>query len=134
MSFGSVAIIGLGLLGGSVGLAVSEHLPALRTTGYDADPATRARAAERGLEQGCFAQHRQEWLGLGCAASWPQPRAAAAIVEIKVAGGHRSISQPGVGWAAINADTSASDAAVPFIFQLPAASLRMMPSCLCHQR
>lgn len=49
MSFGSVAIIGLGLLGGSVGLAVSEHLPALRTTGYDADPATRARAAERGL-------------------------------------------------------------------------------------
>ena len=49
MSFRSVAIIGLGLLGGSIGLAVAESLPGVRTTGYDADPATRARAAERGL-------------------------------------------------------------------------------------
>ncbi|WP_374589595.1 prephenate/arogenate dehydrogenase family protein [Novosphingobium sp.] len=49
MSFGSVAIIGLGLLGGSVGLALKEHLPQVATTGFDADPATRARAAERGL-------------------------------------------------------------------------------------
>ena len=45
----SVAIIGLGLLGGSIGLAVREFLPDLVTTGYDRDPATRARAAERGL-------------------------------------------------------------------------------------
>ncbi len=49
MSFGSVAIIGLGLLGGSVGLALGQHLPNIATTGFDADPATRARAAERGL-------------------------------------------------------------------------------------
>ena len=49
MSFRSVAIIGLGLLGGSVGLALGQHLPGLATTGFDADPATRARAAERGL-------------------------------------------------------------------------------------
>jgi len=49
MTFGSVAIIGLGLLGGSVGLALKEHLPQVATTGFDADPATRARAAERGL-------------------------------------------------------------------------------------
>ncbi len=49
MSFSRVAIIGLGLLGGSIGLAVSEHLPQVATTGYDADPATRARAEERGL-------------------------------------------------------------------------------------
>ena len=49
MSFGSVAVIGLGLLGGSVGLALSQHLPNIATTGFDADPATRARAAERGL-------------------------------------------------------------------------------------
>jgi len=46
---GSVAIIGLGLLGGSIGLAVQEFLPEVRTAGYDADPATRARARERGL-------------------------------------------------------------------------------------
>jgi len=49
MSFERVAIIGLGLLGGSIGLAVAEHLPELTTTGYDADPAVRRRAAERGL-------------------------------------------------------------------------------------
>ena len=49
MSFGSVAIVGLGLLGGSVGLALKEHLPQVATTGFDADPAARARAAERGL-------------------------------------------------------------------------------------
>ena len=49
MGFHRVAIIGLGLLGGSIGLAVKEHLPGVATTGYDADPATRARAAERGL-------------------------------------------------------------------------------------
>lgn len=49
MSFGSVAIVGLGLLGGSVGLALKEHLPQVATTGFDADPASRNRAAERGL-------------------------------------------------------------------------------------
>jgi len=49
MSFEHVAIIGLGLLGGSIGLAVAEHLPGTVTTGYDADPAVRRRAAERGL-------------------------------------------------------------------------------------
>lgn len=49
MSFGSVAIIGLGLLGGSTGLAVQQYLPQCATSGWDADPATRARAAQRGL-------------------------------------------------------------------------------------
>lgn len=49
MSFRRIAIIGLGLLGGSIGLAVREHLPDAVTTGYDRDPSTRLRAAERGL-------------------------------------------------------------------------------------
>ena len=49
MTFQRIAVIGLGLLGGSIGLAVREHLPTARTTGFDADPVTRARAAERGL-------------------------------------------------------------------------------------
>jgi cyclohexadieny/prephenate dehydrogenase len=49
VSFERVAIIGLGLLGGSIGLAVREQLPAVATAGWDRDPATRARAAERGL-------------------------------------------------------------------------------------
>ena len=49
MAFQRVAIIGLGLLGGSIGLAVREHLPGVTTTGYDADPAARTRAAARQL-------------------------------------------------------------------------------------
>jgi cyclohexadieny/prephenate dehydrogenase len=49
VSFERVAIIGLGLLGGSIGLAVAEHLPGVETRGYDSDPAVRRRAAERGL-------------------------------------------------------------------------------------
>jgi cyclohexadieny/prephenate dehydrogenase len=47
--FGHIAVIGLGLLGGSVGLAVREFLPGTVTTGFDLDPGHRARAAERGL-------------------------------------------------------------------------------------
>lgn len=49
MTFQRIAIIGLGLQGGSIGLAVGEYLPDARTTGFDLDPATRKRAAERGL-------------------------------------------------------------------------------------
>ena len=49
MSFEKVAIIGLGLLGGSIGLAVARELPGVTTTGYDSDPAVRVRARERGL-------------------------------------------------------------------------------------
>jgi len=49
MSFRHIAIIGLGLLGGSIGLAVAEHLPGAKTTGWDLSPDTRQRAAARGL-------------------------------------------------------------------------------------
>jgi cyclohexadieny/prephenate dehydrogenase len=45
----SLAIIGLGLLGGSIGLAVRARGLPVTTTGWDRDPAVRARAAERGL-------------------------------------------------------------------------------------
>jgi cyclohexadieny/prephenate dehydrogenase len=49
MSVSRVAILGLGLLGGSIGLAVAENLPNVVTTGYDTDPAVRQRAAKRRL-------------------------------------------------------------------------------------
>jgi cyclohexadieny/prephenate dehydrogenase len=56
VSFERIAIIGLGLLGGSVGLAVQEFLPGAKTTGYDADPATCDRAKARGLAGEVFDQ------------------------------------------------------------------------------
>jgi cyclohexadieny/prephenate dehydrogenase len=49
MSYRHIAIIGLGLIGGSIGLAVREDLPDATTTGWDIDPAVRRRARERGL-------------------------------------------------------------------------------------
>ncbi|MBH5321677.1 prephenate/arogenate dehydrogenase family protein [Aurantiacibacter sediminis] len=49
MAFRNVAIIGLGLLGSSLGLAVRKHLPDVHTTGFDADPAVREKARELGL-------------------------------------------------------------------------------------
>lgn len=44
-----VAIIGLGLLGGSLGLAVAEHAPEISTKGYDSSAGVRGRAAQRRL-------------------------------------------------------------------------------------
>lgn len=49
MTIRHVAIVGLGLIGGSIGLAVRENLPDLTTTGWDADGDVRAQAAARGL-------------------------------------------------------------------------------------
>jgi len=49
VTFQKVAIIGLGLIGGSVGLAIREQLSGVSTRGYDRDPAVRQRARERGL-------------------------------------------------------------------------------------
>ncbi len=49
MSFARVAIIGLGLIGGSIGLAVRDELSGVTTSGFDADPAVRERARERKL-------------------------------------------------------------------------------------
>jgi len=48
-TFARIAVIGLGLLGGSVARAVHAHLPDAITTGFDADPVVRARAREIGL-------------------------------------------------------------------------------------
>lgn len=47
--FANVAVIGLGLIGGSVGLAVQEAMPEVRVTGWDFDAGVRAIAAARGL-------------------------------------------------------------------------------------
>lgn len=44
-----LAIIGLGLLGGSIGLAVKARAPGITTRGWDRDAEVRARAAARGL-------------------------------------------------------------------------------------
>ena len=49
MTIHKVAIIGLGLLGGSIGLALRERAPGVETAGFDANPNVRDVAGERGL-------------------------------------------------------------------------------------
>jgi cyclohexadieny/prephenate dehydrogenase len=49
VSISRVAIIGLGLLGGSIGLAIKARGLGIATTGWDRDASVRERAAERGL-------------------------------------------------------------------------------------
>ncbi|MEE4315598.1 prephenate/arogenate dehydrogenase family protein [Erythrobacter dokdonensis] len=49
MTIARVAIIGLGLLGGSIGLAVKARAPHIATTGWDRDVSVRERASARGL-------------------------------------------------------------------------------------
>lgn len=49
MTISKVAIIGLGLLGGSIGLAVREHAPHITTCGFDLDPDVHDAAQRRGL-------------------------------------------------------------------------------------
>ena len=48
-AFGHVALIGLGLLGGSLARAIAAHLPETRVTGYDAASDVCDRAVELGL-------------------------------------------------------------------------------------
>lgn len=45
---GDVAILGTGLIGGSIGLRIRRERPAAVIVGYDGDPASAARALERG--------------------------------------------------------------------------------------
>ncbi|WP_156452116.1 prephenate/arogenate dehydrogenase family protein [Novosphingobium sp. CCH12-A3] len=47
--FRQVTIVGLGLLGGSIGHAVQAFLPGMTVIGWDADAGVRAQAAELGL-------------------------------------------------------------------------------------
>lgn len=49
LPFAHIAIIGLGLIGSSIAHAARAQMKGARITGYDQDPAVRARAAELGF-------------------------------------------------------------------------------------
>jgi cyclohexadieny/prephenate dehydrogenase len=51
LPFSRVTVIGLGLIGSSILRAVRHHMPTVRLTAYDADPAVRARVTELGLAE-----------------------------------------------------------------------------------
>ncbi|MBX3562994.1 MAG: prephenate/arogenate dehydrogenase family protein [Sphingomonas sp.] len=49
LPFSRVTIIGLGLIGSSIARGIRQHMPSVRVTGHDADPAVRETAARIGL-------------------------------------------------------------------------------------
>ncbi|WP_380873008.1 cyclohexadienyl dehydrogenase [Sphingomonas sp. DBB INV C78] len=49
LPFSRVTIIGLGLIGSSIAHAVRQHMPTVRLTGHDGDPAVRERVRELGF-------------------------------------------------------------------------------------
>ncbi|SIN60548.1 cyclohexadieny/prephenate dehydrogenase [Parasphingorhabdus marina DSM 22363] len=49
LPFANIAIIGLGLIGSSIAHATRAQMPGARITGFDQDPAVRARATELGF-------------------------------------------------------------------------------------
>ena len=61
-------------------------------------------------------------------------RATPAKPASNVKGGQIRTSQPGSPTPCISASSSASDVTVPFIFQFPAASLRLVMVVLSDQR
>jgi cyclohexadieny/prephenate dehydrogenase len=49
LPFANIAIIGIGLIGSSIAHAARATMPSARITGYDSDPAVRARVIELGF-------------------------------------------------------------------------------------
>ncbi|NLR73243.1 prephenate/arogenate dehydrogenase family protein [Novosphingobium sp. ERN07] len=61
--FTQITIVGLGLLGGSIGHAVQACLPGVTVVGYDADPAVRDAARDLGLAHRIADQAEEAALG-----------------------------------------------------------------------
>jgi cyclohexadieny/prephenate dehydrogenase len=98
-----VAIIGLGLLGGSIGLAIKARGLAIATTGWDRDPAVRARAAERGLADTICDSAEAAVAGADC---------VILCVPVGAMGEAARAIAPGLGPQAIISDVGSSKAAV----------------------
>ncbi len=85
MTINTVAIIGLGLLGGSIGLAIKEHAPEITTTGYDRDADVRETARERRMVgtvcENAAEAVREADLVIICVPMGAMGDAAAAIAE-----------------------------------------------------
>jgi cyclohexadieny/prephenate dehydrogenase len=103
MTISRVAIIGLGLLGGSIGLAVKARGLSMATAGYDRDPDVRAKAAARGL------------VGQVCDTAAEAVAGADLVilcVPVGAMGDAASALAPGLAPGAIISDVGSSKAAV----------------------
>jgi len=119
MSIEKVAIIGLGLLGGSIGLAVKARAPGITTSGFDADPAVRAKATKRGLTDNIHESAadavRDADLVILCVPVGAMREAAAEIADVLPT--HAIVSDVGSSKQSVAEDLSA---ALPGAIVIPA--------------
>ncbi len=80
MTRGTIAIHGLGLIGGSLGLALRALPDPPRVVGFDADPATGAAALEGGAVEALLPTAETAVPGLWLAVTAVPPRAATALM------------------------------------------------------
>jgi prephenate dehydrogenase len=78
---GRVAILGLGLMGGSLGLALKALADPPHVTGYDSDPATARRARERRAVDAVAAGTGEAASGADVIALAVPPRAVGGILD-----------------------------------------------------
>jgi cyclohexadieny/prephenate dehydrogenase len=103
MTITRVAIIGLGLLGGSIGLAVKARGLAITTTGWDRDASVRERAGLRGLvDQVC--ERAEDAVA--------EADLVILCVPVGAMGDAAQAIAPGLGPQAIISDVGSSKAAV----------------------
>src|SRR3954468_7621640 len=92
----TLCVVGLGLIGGSVGLAARERGAASRVTGFDVDPAARAVAEERGCVDAAFERLADAVEGadlvLVCA---PVAQLGSAVAEVQAAAPGATVSDVG---------------------------------------
>jgi len=119
----TLCVVGLGLMGGSVGLAARERGAAERVTGYDVDPGARAVAVQRGCVDAAFADLREAVNGADlvvvCA---PVAQLGAAIADALSAAPGATVSDVGSTKAGVVA--SATDR-TRFVGGHPVAGLEL---------
>jgi len=77
---GTIAIHGLGLIGGSLGLALRATAPSPRVVGFDADPAAAEEALEGGAVEALLGSAEEAVPGIEIRVTAVPPRAALALV------------------------------------------------------
>ncbi|HEV7535612.1 MAG TPA: prephenate dehydrogenase/arogenate dehydrogenase family protein [Acidimicrobiia bacterium] len=90
---GTVAVVGTGLIGGSLGLALRRA--GLRVQGYDADPACLARALERGAVDSAAGSLLEAYAGADVAFVAVTVSAVSGAVSTALAAGVGAVSDVG---------------------------------------
>jgi prephenate dehydrogenase len=89
-------VVGVGLIGGSIGLAARERLPGARVKGYDRDPAAIVAALERqAVDESCSSPEQAAQDVDVCFVCCPVGQLGAAVGAVLGAGGDSAVTDVG---------------------------------------